>query len=210
MCTSSLELGLDIGSIDLVIHYGSPRQVSKLIQRIGRSRHTRRSSAKGLIITNNYDDLLESLSIIQRVRKGSIEDQIPHECSLDVLAHNIVGMTLQTREKLNLEKLYGTFSSAHLFRSLSYFDFMDCINILLNSFLIRLDVEKKHVTRTGKSYRYYYENVSTIPHIVKFDVIDSISKKRIGTLDQQFVGDYGEKGNVFVPKRLTVENISNR
>ena len=55
-----------------------------------------------------------------------------------------------------------------------------------------------------------YENVSTIPHIVKFDVIDSISKKRIGTLDQQFVGDYGEKGNVFVLKRLTVENISNR
>ena len=61
-----------------------------------------------------------------------------------------------------------------------------------------MDVEKKHITRTGKSYRYYYENVSTIPHIVKFDVIDSISKKRIGTLDQQFVGDYGEKGNVFV------------
>ena len=210
VCTSSLELGLDIGSIDLVIHYGSPRQVSKLIQRIGRSRHTRRLSAKGLIITNNYDDFLESLSIIQRVRRGSIEDQIPHECPLDVLAHNIVGMTLQTREKLNLEKLYGSFSSAYLFRSLSYFDFMDCINILLNSFLIRLDVEKKHITRTGKSYRYYYENVSTIPHIVKFDVIDSISKKRIGTLDQQFVGDYGEKGNVFVLKRLTVENISNR
>ncbi|HKO65086.1 MAG TPA: DEAD/DEAH box helicase, partial [Candidatus Nitrosocosmicus sp.] len=200
VCTSSLELGLDIGSIDLVIHYGSPRQVSKLIQRIGRSRHTRRSSAKGLIITNNYDDFLESLSIIQRVRRGSIEDQIPHDCPLDVLGHNIVGMTLQTREKLNLEKLYGIFTSAHLFRSLSYFDFMDCVNILLNSFLIRLDVEKKYVTRTGKSYRYYYENVSTIPHIVKFDVIDSISKKRIGTLDQQFVGDYGEKGNVFVLK----------
>ena len=200
VCTSSLELGLDIGSVDLVIHYGSPRQVSKLIQRIGRSRHTRRSSAKGVIITNNHDDFLESLSIIQRVRRGSIEDQTPHECSLDVLAHNTVGMTLQTKEKLNLEKLYEVFSSAHLFRSLSYFDFIDCINILANSFLIRLDAEKKHITRTGKSFKYYYENVSTIPHIVKFEVIDSISKKRIGTLDQQFVGDYGEKGNVFVLK----------
>ena len=50
VCTSSLELGLDIGSVELVIHYGSPRQVSKLVQRIGRSKHTRGSSAKGLIV----------------------------------------------------------------------------------------------------------------------------------------------------------------
>jgi len=49
VCTSSLELGLDIGSVELVIHYGSPRQVSKLMQRIGRSKHFRNSSAKGLI-----------------------------------------------------------------------------------------------------------------------------------------------------------------
>ncbi|MGI0006338.1 MAG: DEAD/DEAH box helicase, partial [Nitrososphaera sp.] len=63
VCTSSLELGLDIGSVDLVIHYGSPRQVSKLIQRIGRSRHRQRTFAKGLIVTNNPDDEIEALAI---------------------------------------------------------------------------------------------------------------------------------------------------
>ncbi len=66
--------------------------------------------------------------------------------------------------------------------------------------LLKFDEKKQTITRTGKSSRYYYENVSTIPHVVKFEVIDSISKRRIGTLDQQFVGDYGEKGNVFVLK----------
>lgn len=200
VCTSSLELGLDIGSIDLVIHYGSPRQVSKLMQRIGRSRHSRSESAKGLIITNNYDDFIESLSIIHRVDMGSIEDQTPHECSLDVLAHNIVGSVLQSKEKLNLKSLFELFSSAFLFRNLTFFDFNDCINILANHYILRFDRENGFISRTRKSYLYYYENVSTIPYVVKFEVIDSIANKRIGTLDQQFVGDYGEKGNVFVLK----------
>jgi len=66
VCTSSLELGLDIGSIELVIQYGSPRQVSKLIQRIGRSKHSRSSSAKGIIVTNNSDDEFEAKAILER------------------------------------------------------------------------------------------------------------------------------------------------
>jgi ATP-dependent Lhr-like helicase len=54
--------------------------------------------------------------------------------------------------------------------------------------------------RKIKAYKYYFENLSMIPHVLKFEVVDTISKRRIGTLDQQFVGDYGEKGNVFVLK----------
>ncbi|MBA3750171.1 MAG: DEAD/DEAH box helicase [Nitrosopumilus sp.] len=200
VCTSSLELGLDIGSIDLVIHYGSPRQVSKLIQRIGRSRHTRRSSAKGMIITNTFDDFVESVGIVNRVNRGSVETQILHMGALDVLAHNIVGVTLQIKHPLPLGNLFNLFKLSFAFNSISYLDFIDCIKLLTITRLIKFDEEKQTITRSGKSYRYYYENVSTIPHVVKFEVIDSISKKRIGTLDQQFVGDYGEKGNVFVLK----------
>ncbi|MDQ6723232.1 MAG: DEAD/DEAH box helicase [Thermoproteota archaeon] len=200
VCTSSLELGLDIGSIDLVIHYGSPRQVSKLIQRIGRSRHTRRSSAKGMIITNTFDDFMESVGIVNRVNKGSIEAQLLHLGALDVLAHNIVGVTLQIKHSIPVGKLFDLFTSSYSFNSISFLDFLDCINLLNSTRLLKFDEKKQTIIRSGKSYRYYYENVSTIPHVVKFDVIDSISKKRIGTLDQQFVGDYGEKGNVFVLK----------
>ena len=70
VCTSSLELGLDIGSVELVIHYGSPRQVSKFIQRIGRSRHNRDASAMGLIVSNTFDDEFEARGILERIREG--------------------------------------------------------------------------------------------------------------------------------------------
>src|SRR6478672_4880174 len=113
VCTSSLELGLDIGSIDEVIHYGSPRQVSKLIQRIGRSRHTKRASAKGMIITNTFDDFMESLSIVNRVNKSSIELQSMHMGCLDVLAHNIVGLTLQIKTPLPLVAIFDTFKLSY-------------------------------------------------------------------------------------------------
>src|SRR3712207_9337158 len=64
------------------------RQVSKLMQRIGRSRHNQRSFARGLIVTNNPDDEIESLAIIRRMKKGSIEEQKIHEGALDVMAHH--------------------------------------------------------------------------------------------------------------------------
>ena len=66
--------------------------------------------------------------------------------------------------------------------------------------IIRYDKEKQTYKNRIKSYKYYFENLSMIPFVLKFQVIDIISKKRIGTLDQKFVGDYGEKGNVFVLK----------
>jgi len=200
VCTSSLELGLDIGSVDLVIHYGSPRQVSKLMQRIGRSRHRQRSFAKGLVVTNNADDEIEALAIIRRMKKGSIEEQKMHEGALDVMGHHLVGLAMQTREPINIDQACDLVTRAYPFRNVSLFDVESCIDILSGHNVIKYDREKRTYTRRIKAYKYYFQNLSMIPHVLKFEVIDSISKRRIGTLDQQFVGDYGEKGNVFVLK----------
>ncbi|HEX2558336.1 MAG TPA: DEAD/DEAH box helicase, partial [Nitrososphaera sp.] len=200
VCTSSLELGLDIGSVDLVIHYGSPRQVSKLMQRIGRSRHRQRSFAKGLIVTNNPDDEIEAFAIIRRMKKGSIEEQKMHEGALDVLAHHLVGLAMQTRDAIKVEYAHELVTQAHPFRNVSVFDVESCLDILASHNVIRYDKDSRAYTRKMKAYKYYFENLSMIPHMLKFEVVDSISKRRIGTLDQQFVGDYGEKGNVFVLK----------
>jgi ATP-dependent Lhr-like helicase len=200
VCTSSLELGLDIGSVDLVIHYGSPRQVSKLMQRIGRSRHRKRSFAKGLVVTNNPDDEIEALAIIRRMKKGSIEEQKMHEDALDVMAHHLVGLVMQTREPVKVDNAYDIMTRAYPFRNISLFDVESCLDILAGNNVIRYDRDNRTYVRKIKAYKYYFENLSMIPHVLKFEVIDSISKRRIGTLDQQFVGDYGEKGNVFVLK----------
>src|SRR5918911_1406606 len=202
VCTSSLELGLDIGSVNLVIHYGSPRQVTKLMQRIGRSRHNQRNFAKGLIVTNNPDDEIESLAIIHRMKKGSIEEQKMHEGALDVLAHHLVGLAMQTRDPIILENAFDIITKAYPFSRISLYDIEGCIDILDINGIIKYDREDKSYRRRLKAYKYYFENLSMIPHVLKFEVIDSISKRRIGTLDQQFVGDYGEKGNVFVLKGL--------
>jgi ATP-dependent helicase Lhr and Lhr-like helicase len=200
VCTSSLELGLDIGSVDLVIHYGSPRQVSKLMQRIGRSRHNSRSFAKGLIVTNNPEDEIESLAIIHRMKKGSIEEQKIHEGALDVVTHHLVGLVMQGSGPVKVHEAYEIIRRAYPFRNTSIFDIKSCLDILAGHNVIKYDHETHTYTRKTKAYKYYFENASMIPYVLKFEVIDSISKRRIGTLDQQFVGDYGEKGNVFVLK----------
>jgi ATP-dependent Lhr-like helicase len=75
-----------------------------------------------------------------------------------------------------------------------------CAVLLDNFRIIKYDPKNKTYTRRIKAYKYYFENISTIPNIVKFEVIDVIRKKRIGNLDQQFIGEFGERGNVFVLK----------
>jgi ATP-dependent Lhr-like helicase len=197
VCTSSLELGLDIGSVELVMHYGSPRQVSKFMQRIGRSKHNKHSSAKGLIITNNVDDELETKAILERIHEGSIEDQLIHDGSLDVLAHHLVGLSMQLGS-VSVTDALEIFRNSFLFRNLTLDNLLGVLELLDSNYLIFFDKEKMVFKKTSKCYRYYFENLSTIPDILKFKVFDSVSKKIIGSLDQRFVGDFGDPGNIFV------------
>ncbi len=199
VCTSSLELGLDIGSIELVIHYGSPRQVSKFVQRIGRSKHNRDASAQGLIITNNPDDEFETRSILDRIHEGSIEEQTIHEGSLDVLAHHLVGLSMQIGE-IPVQQAFDLVIKAYPFRNLKIEDLLDVLNLLDSNYLIFFDRTKMTYWKKGGAFKYYFENLSTIPDILKFKVFDSVGKKIIGYLDQRFVGDFGDSGNIFVLK----------
>ena len=94
ICTSTLELGIDIGNVDLVIQYMSPRQVNSLIQRVGRSGHRLDRASDGIIIAVYPDDTLESLASIKNAKNKLIEPVPMHEGALDVLSHQIAGLLM--------------------------------------------------------------------------------------------------------------------
>ena len=198
VCTSSLELGLDIGSVELVIHYGSPRQVSKFMQRIGRSKHNRGDSARGLIITESADDEFEIKAIIERIKEGSIEEQKIHYGSLDVLAHHLVGLSMQVGN-VPIESALKLTKLAYPFRDILFEDFFDVLEILATRKLIIFNEEKTEYKKNNAFFatKYHFQNLSTIPDILKFKVIDTVENKFIGTLDQRFVGDL-DKDQIFV------------
>lgn len=199
VCTSSLELGLDIGSVELVVHYGSPRQVSKFIQRIGRSRHNRDSSARGLVITNSADDELEARAILERLTKGSIEKQRIHLKALDVLAHHMIGLSMQAGSHvIKVDATLQMIQNAYPYRDLKLDEFSKVLEQLDLSRLIIYDRENMTFSKSGRYITYHFENLSTIPDMLRFKVFDSVGRKTIGTLDQRFVGDHGEQGNIFV------------
>ncbi len=95
VATSSLELGIDIGAVDLVVQYLSPRQAVKLAQRMGRAGHRHDKISKAVIITQDTEDAFESAVIARRVLSGWVEPMEALEKSWDVLAHQIVGLTLE-------------------------------------------------------------------------------------------------------------------
>ena len=198
VCTSSLELGLDIGSVELVIHYGSPRQVSKFMQRIGRSKHNRGDSARGLIITESADDEFEIQAIIERIREGSIEEQKIHFGSLDVLAHHLVGLSMQVGN-VPIESALKLTKRAYPFRDISLEEFFAILEILALRNLIIFNDDKTEYKKNNAFFatKYHFQNLSTIPDILKFKVIDTVENKFIGTLDQRFVGDL-DKDQIFV------------
>src|SRR5213080_199852 len=111
VCTSTLELGIDIGSVDLVVQYMSPRQVNSLVQRVGRSGHTLTRTSQGVLVSVSTEDILESVGVIELAREGQLEHTSIHIGALDVLAHQIAGVLMDSDGSLEISKM------AHLTRS---------------------------------------------------------------------------------------------
>ncbi len=98
VATSTLQLGIDIGNVDLAIQYNSPRQVSTLIQRVGRAGHRLSKLSQGILIAAYGEDALESLITAKKAKRNELEPTEIHLKPLDVLAHQITGLTLDYGE----------------------------------------------------------------------------------------------------------------
>ena len=202
VCTSSLELGLDIGRIDLVIQYNSPRQVTRLLQRVGRSGHRIGEVAKGLTVVQDPDDALESIVIASRSYRWELEPISVPEKPLDVLLHALVSITI-TQRRGDIDRACELFRRAYPFRNLEREDLLEVLQFAhgLSKRLAWVSEGGKEFTRPGAAQRvfgYYFSNLSMIPELRQYLVIDDTQNKPVGILDESFVAEYGEPGTKFV------------
>jgi len=202
ICTSTLELGIDIGSVDLVIQYLSPRQVSSLIQRVGRSGHRQDMLSNGVIITAFPDDTLESIAAIRNACKNKLEPVVIHEDALDVLAHQIVG-TLMDKGTVDSDELLPTLRRAYPYRTLSQDTLLDMIYFLERLGNVRVGEEGKVLRKASKTRTYYYENLSMIQDEKRYPIVNVISDRKIGTLGDEFMALKARVGlNIIVRGRV--------
>ena len=202
VATSSLELGIDVGRIDMVIQYMSPRQVTRLIQRVGRSGHRIGRMANGLIITMDSDDTLEAMAIARMAYKEELEPVDIPKKPYDALAHQIIGL-LMKKKRWYFYEIYDLFKKAYPYADLTVEDVQKVLTYMHQRFP-RLawvsfeDMLAIKPRRTKALYEYYFENLSMIPDEKKYLVVDESSDSAIGVLDEAFVAEYGKAGVKFI------------
>lgn len=202
IATSSLELGIDVGHIDLVIQYMSPRQVSRLIQRIGRAGHSVGHVSEGIVIGLDSDDTLEAMVIARKALKEELEPvEIPSK-PFDVLVNQISGLLMKNR-RLDFDGVLDLIRNAAPFEDLTLEDLEKVIKYM-HSRIPRLawaSIEDRVVLKPQKSkalFEYYFDNLSMIPEEKQFLVIDESTDGAIGVLDEAFMAEYGKQGTKFI------------
>ncbi|MFH7880696.1 MAG: DEAD/DEAH box helicase [Candidatus Aenigmatarchaeota archaeon] len=198
VCTSSLQLGIDIGSVDLVIQYQSPREVTQFLQRIGRSGHKYWEVSKGIIIATDEDDILESGVIARKALNSELESLSIHTKSYDVLAHQIVGIAFDFGNSIEIEKAYQIVRRAFPYKDLKKEEFIRVVKFLEEIGIIF--IRDGRIINRRKAYDYYFSQLSTIPDVKEYKVINIVDGTTIGSLDEDFVAVYGEEGSVFILK----------
>jgi len=197
ICTSSLELGIDIGQTDFIIQYNSPRQVTRLVQRIGRSGHHIGGTARGVILTTNAEDYAEAWVLCQRTMDGTLEPTVIRPLPLTVLANQIIALVTEYG-RIDQQQVFEIMTRAYPFQQLSLDVFRQVLEQLYRQRILWLDGST--LVRKRRSRQYFLENISMIPDEKSVNVVDISSTRNIGTLDESFVLNYCEEGSSFIMK----------
>ncbi len=205
VCSTSLELGIDIGYIDLVLMIGSPKSSARALQRMGRAGHKLHEVAKGRFIATDRDELVECCII----QKEMIEQKInkisfPKNC-LDVLSQQIYGMAIY--KIWDIDELFSTIRKSYCYSTLTKKDFLDIISYLSGEYdleknnvydKIWYDKETRQIGKKGKMARVIYlTNLGTIPDESFVNVKLASTGEVIGHLDENFL-ERMKKRDVFV------------
>ena len=207
VATASLELGIDIGSVDLVCQIGSPRSIAALLQRVGRSGHHLGGLPKGRIFPQTRDELIECAALIDAARRGELDRLIIPDRPLDILAQQIVAAAAV--EELREDDLFALVRRAWPYRDLTREDFDEVVEMLASGF----------ATRRGRRAAYLHHDAvngrlrgrrgamltaitsgGAIPDLADYQVILQPSGTVIGTLNEDFAveshaGDIFQLGN---------------
>ena len=193
VATASLELGIDIGTVDLVVQLGSPRAIAVALQRIGRSGHWVGAKPKGIFYVTTRDELLECAALVRAIRGGSLDALEIPKAPLDILAQQIVAACAQ--HEWEVETLFATIRTAFPYRDLERADFESVLSMLADGI----------ATSRGRSGTYlHYDRVNgrlrarrgarlaaitsggAIPDTANYSVILEPDGHVIGSLDEDF------------------------
>src|ERR1041384_1104067 len=207
VATASLELGIDIGAVDLVIQIGSTRAISTLLQRIGRSNHTVSGFPKGRIFPLSRDELVECAALIDSVRRGELDHLEIPEQPLDILAQQIVAASAP--EEWKEDDLFGMVRRAYPYWNLKREKFDEVIRMLSEGFTTRRGRRGTYLHHDAVNGRIRgrrgarlmsITNGGAIPDTSDYRVILEPSETFVGTLNEDFAieslaGDIFQLGN---------------
>jgi ATP-dependent Lhr-like helicase len=193
VATASLELGIDIGSIDLVCQVNSPRAIAAAMQRVGRAGHWRGAIPKGRFFVTTRDDLMECSALIRAMRAGVLDQLEIPDCPIDVLMQQIVAAC--AAEPWEEDALYEVLRRAHPYKSLTRNQYDEIVCLLADgieasrgrygSYLLRDRVNGRMQSRRG-ARTIAVSNGGTIPDTALYAVIVQPEGVQIATLDEDF------------------------
>ena len=184
VATSSLELGIDIGAVDHVVQFGSPHQVGRLVQRVGRSGHRLGQTIHGTVLALDDDDLEEAAVLARRADEGRIEPVVWRTRNRLAAAQQIVA-SLRAEGSVEAERLVSILRTAAPVRDLSEPDWSELIEYLAGLGLARREEGRLGPGRGTLSR--FYASLSLIPDERTYRLRDIATRRLIGTLDERFV-----------------------
>jgi len=207
IATASLELGIDIGHVDLVCQIGSPHRIATLLQRVGRSGHTISGTPKGRMLPVSLDDLVECAALLRASRRGDLDAIVTHDAPLDVLAQQITAET--SCRACAEDDLHELIMRAWPYRELVRSDFDAVVSMVADGFatprgrraaLVHRDEVNRVVRGRRGSRLLSLTSGGAIPEVADYRVLLEPEDTFIGTLNEDFAieslaGDIFQLGN---------------
>ena len=203
VATASLELGIDIGHVDLVCQIGSPRRIATLLQRVGRSGHTVRGTPKGRLFPLTRDDLVECAALLREARRGELDRVAVMEKRIDILAQQIVAEA--ACEDWDEDRLFGLVRGAYPYRDLAREEFSEVVEMVSRGANTRRGRKGALVHHDGVNRRLRGRKGArlsaitcggSIPDNADFNVVLEPEGLFVGTVDEDFAIESGP-GDIF-------------